>query len=194
MRITITFTEQQMLAIHDEADARNNSNKLAEVVDQKVGDASARSIDFIGLLGEVAFADIFGIERDASISPRSGSVDFVSNSQNVEVKASRYPTAHLLVPAYSINGEWTTKEVCHAYVLMLVDIDQRRVTFAGWTGRNRLINPDRLGHFKGAMRRSFIMHQDDLTPLDEATAGMTVFAAKAKGNTVELTDEPTAGR
>lgn len=194
MRITITFTDKQMHDIHDEADARNNSNQMAGVVDQKVGDDSARSIDFIGLLGEVAFADIFGIERDASIGPRSGSVDFVSNGQNVEVKASRYPNAHLLVPSYHIEGRWTTKEACHAYVLMLVDIDQRRVTFAGWTGRNRLINPDRLGHFKGAMRRSFIMHQDDLTPLDEATAGMTVFAAKAKGHTVELTDEPTAGR
>ena len=29
---------------------------------------------------------------------------------------------------------------------------------------------------------------------DLTTAGMTVFAAKAKGHTVELTDEPTAGR
>lgn len=194
MRISISFTDKQMHDIHDEADARNHSNKMAGVVDQKVGDASARSIDFIGLLGEVAFADIFGVERDSSISPRSGSVDFVSNGQNVEVKASRYPNAHLLVPAYHIDGRWTTKEVCQAYVLMLVDIDRRRVTFAGWTGRNGLINPDRLGHFKGAMRRSFIMHQDDLTPLDEATAGMTVFAAKAKGHTVELTDEPTTGR
>lgn len=194
MRITITFTDKQMRDIHDESDARNNSNQMAGVVDQKVSDASARSIDFIGLLGEVAFADIFGLERDASIGPRSGSVDFVSNGQNVEVKASRHPTAHLLVPAYHIEGEWTTKEVCHAYVLMLVDIDKCRVTFAGWTTREKLITPDRLGHFKPASRLSFIMRQDDLTPLDEATASMTVFAAKAKGHTVELTDEPTAGR
>lgn len=190
MRIKITFTPEDMIKIHDMAAARNNANRIGNVLNQKVGDASDVSIDFIGLLGEVGFSRIFGLTLDDSIGPRSGSVDFISNGQNIEVKSSKYPNAHLLVPSYLIDGVYTTKEVCQVYVLMIIVIDCRTVEFAGWTTREKLITPERLGHFKGSMRKSFIMHQDDLTPLDEVTARTTLWVARKEGHNVELTDSP----
>jgi hypothetical protein len=194
MRIRITFTPEDMIKIHDGAAARNHANRLGNVVNQKVSDSSDLSIDFVGLLGEVGFSRIFGLPLDESVGPRSGSVDFVNNGVNIEVKSSKHKTAHLLVPAYLIGGVQTTKEVCQVYVLMLVDIDRRTVEFAGWTTREQLINPDRLGHFKGSMRKSFIMHQDDLTPLDEVTARTVLWVARKEGHNVELTDDPDYAR
>lgn len=190
MRLKITLTPEDMIKIHDMAAARNNANRIGNVVNQKITDTSDLSIDFVGLLGEVGFSRIFGLPLDESIGPRSGSVDFVSNGHNIEVKSSKHATAHLLVPSYFIGGVYTTKEICQVYVLMLVVIDCRTVEFAGWTTREKLITPERLGHFKGSMRKSFIMHQDDLTPLDEVTARTTLWVARKEGHNVELTDGP----
>ena len=194
MRIRIKLTPEDMVKIHDGAAARNHSNRLANVLNQKIGDSSDVSIDFIGLLGEVGFSRIFGLPLDTSIGPRSGSVDFVSNGNNIEVKSSKHKFAHLLVPSCLINGVHTTKEICQVYALMIVDVDCRTVEFAGWTTREKLITPERLDHFKGSMRKSFIMHQDDLTPLDEATARTTLWTARKEGHDVELTDDPDFAR
>ena len=189
MRLRINFTPDDMIKIHDGAAARNQSNRLANVANQKIGDGSEVSIDFTGLLGEVAFSRIFGLPMDDTIGPRSGSVDFVSNGINVEVKSSKHRNAHLLVPSYLIGGTYTTKEMCQVYVLMIVNIDNRTVDFAGWTTREKLINDEHLGHFKGAMRKSFIMHQDDLDQLDEATLRTTLWVSRKEGHNVELTDD-----
>lgn len=178
-----------MIATHAEAAARNQVSRLAGVADQQIGGQSALTTDFIGLLGEVAFSIFFDCERDSDVSVRSGSIDFISNGKAVEVKSSKYPNAHLLVPSYEIGGKTTTKEYCDAYVLMLVDIDARTVTFAGWAERDELINPRTLEYFRNSSRLSFVLPQDALHQLDEYTAGWIVAAAKAKGHNVSLTSD-----
>jgi hypothetical protein len=190
MRISVGFTENEMFAIHDEASKRHQVSRLAGIADQKIGEMSHPvSADFIGLLGEVAFSQMFDAERDKDIRARSGSIDFTSNGKYVEVKSSKHPNAHLLVPAYEINGSMTTKEYCHAYVLMLVDLAKRTVTFAGWAARDELITPERLEYFRGSSRQSFVLPQESLHQLDDATATWLVAAAKAKGHKVGLTDQ-----
>lgn len=183
------FTVVEMTDIHEEASKRHQVSRLAGIADQKIGEMSHPvSADFIGLLGEVAFSMIFDVERDKDIRARSGSIDFMSNGQAVEVKTSKHPNAHLLVPAYEIDGKMTTKEYCHAYVLMLVDLPAKTVKFAGWASRDELINPDRLEYFRGAARQSFVLPQSALHQLDDLTASWLVAAAKAKGHKVGLTN------
>lgn len=176
-----------MEEIHDEAAARHSVSRMAGVVDRQIGGQSSLSTDFVGLLGEVAFSIMFDCERDKDIRARSGSIDFISNGQAVEVKSSKYPTAHLLVPAYLIDGKPGTKEYCHAYVLMLVDIEARTVTFAGWATRDALINEANLRDFRGYGRESFVLSQAELQQLDDQTNARLAEAAKAKGHVVELT-------
>jgi len=189
MRISVTFTEKEMEDIHDEAAKRHQVSRLAGHPDQRIGDmGNAVSADFIGLLGEVAFSQIFDAERDKDIRARSGSIDFTSNGQAVEVKSSKHRNAHLLVPAYFFDGKPGTKEYCHAYVLMLVDLTNRTITFAGWASREELIIPERLDYFKGSSRQSFVLPQEALHQLDDVTATWLVAAAKAKGHRVCLTE------
>lgn len=181
-----------MIEAHDEASKRHQVSRLAGVTNQAVSDGHPISVDFIGLLGEIGFSHIFGIERDKTVSARSGSIDFTSNGHNIEIKSSKHKNAHLIVPAYEIP-EWAgggcgVKEYNHVYCLMTVDIDNRHVTFAGWTQRDKIINQDRLEYFRGSDRKSFVLPQEDLDQLDEMTARWLVIMAKGQGHRVELTE------
>lgn len=181
-----------MIEAHDEASKRHQVSRLAGVTNQAVSDGHPISVDFIGLLGEIGFSHIFGIERDNTVSARSGSIDFASNGHNIEIKSSKHKNAHLIVPAYEIpewaGGGWGVKEYNHVYCLMTVDIENRHVTFAGWTQRDKIINQDRLEYFRGSDRKSFVLPQEDLDQLDEMTARWLVIMAKGQGHRVELTE------
>lgn len=188
MRIRIKLDEITMTQAEAESLARHESSRAAGVPDQHVGKQSGKVMDLVGLLGEIAFSKIFNMERDDTVSPRSGSVDFMaSNGQSVEVKSSHHPNPHLLVPSYEINGEITTKELVDIYALMRVEYNERSVTFMGWANRAEVIRPDRLQYFRGASRLSFVVPPEDMQQLDELTAGWLVLALKAKGEIVELT-------
>lgn len=192
MRLRITLSKDMVEKVEVEALARHQASRDAGVANQQVGKQSAAVTDIVGLMGEVGFAGIFGMERDDTVGPRSGTADFVAdNGDLIEVKSSHHPNPHLLVPAYQIDGVWTTKEQIAVYVLMQVDYQARAVTFMGWADRKDVVNPDRLERFRGADRMSFVVPPGDLAQLDELTAGVLVWDAKARGHTVELT-APTA--
>jgi hypothetical protein len=177
-----------MIDAHTEASQRHQVSRLAGVTNQVVADGNPISVDFIGLLGEIGFAIIFSQDRDKTVSARSGSVDFNFNGLNFEIKSSKYKNAHLLVPAYVIDGKTTVKEHCHVYCLMIVNIDERHVTFAGWTERKNIIDESRLEYFRGSSRQSFVLSQDKLEQLDDLTAHWLVVMIKSKGHRVELTE------
>jgi hypothetical protein len=188
VRIRIKLDDITMTQAEAESLARHESSRAAGVPDQHVGKQSGKVMDLVGLLGEIAFSKIFSMERDDTVSPRSGSVDFMAgNGQSVEVKSSHHVNPHLLVPSYEINGEITTKELVDIYALMRVEYNERSVTFMGWANRAEVIRPDRLQHFRGAGRLSFVVPPEDMRQLDELTAGWLVLSLKAKGEIVELT-------
>ena len=104
-----------------EAAARNRSSRESGVADQQVGRQSPLVTDIVGLMGEVGFAGIFNLQRDDTVCPRSGGADFTGfGGELIEVKSSHHPEPHLIVPAYQIEGAWTTKENIEVYVLMQV--------------------------------------------------------------------------
>lgn len=186
MKLRIHLSEQSMIDAHAEASKRHQVSRLAGVTNQAESDGHPISVDFIGLLGEIGFAAIFNdCERDSEIYARSGSIDFTINGYNVEIKSSKHPAAHLLVPAYEIDGKMTVKEYNHIYCLMIVNIDERHVTFAGWTQRQNIINPDRLEYFRGSNRQSFVLSQDKLDQLDDITAHWLAVMGKGKGHKIE---------
>jgi hypothetical protein len=188
MRLRITLSKDMIEKVEVEALARHQASRDAGVVNQQVGKQSSAVTDIVGLMGEVGFSGIFGMERDDTVGPRSGTADFTSeNGELIEVKSSHHPNPHLLVPAYQINGEWTTKEPISIYVLMQVDYPARAVTFMGWADRKDVVNKDRLERFRGADRLSFVVPPEDLIQLDEITCGVLVWDAKTRGQTVELT-------
>jgi hypothetical protein len=188
MKIRIKFDDITMTQAEAESLARHESSRAAGVPDQHVGKQSGKVMDLVGLLGEIAFSRIFSMERDDTVSPRSGSVDFIAgNGQSVEVKSSHHSNPHLLVPSYEINGEITTKELVDIYALMRVEYNERSVTFMGWASRSEVIRPDRLQHFRGAGRLSFVVPPEEMRQLDELTASWLVLFLKAKGEIVELT-------
>jgi len=178
-----------MLAAHAEASKRYQVSRLAGVANNTEHDGHHISADFTGLLGEIGFAAMFNdCERDKEIYARSGSIDFTINGYNVEIKASKHKTAHLIIPSYLIDGKMTVKEYNHIYCLMVVNIENRSVSFAGWTQREKLIREDRLEYFRGSKRQSFVMPQEELDQLDELTAHWMVVMLKGKGYDVRLTD------
>lgn len=190
MRLRIYFDEQTMIDAHTEASKRHQVSRLAGVTNQVISDGNPISVDFVGLLGEIGFSYLFNNgERDKEIYARSGSIDFTINGYNLEIKSSKHKSAHLLVPAYEIDGKRTVKEYNHIYCLMIVNIDERHVTFAGWTQRENIINPDRLEYFRGSDRQSFVLSQDKLDQLDDITAHWLQIMAKQKGHKVELTEQ-----
>lgn len=171
-----------------EAAARHEASRAAGICDRKVGKQSGQVTDLVGLLGEIGFAKLFGLERDDTIEARSGSVDFIAkNGQSIEVKASHHPNPHLLIPAYLINGELTTKEMVDIYALMRVDYNERRVVFMGWAERRHVIHPGRLQYFRGAERQSFVVPPEELTQLEDHVAQDLAADAGRRGDIVELT-------
>lgn len=187
-RLRITLSQDELEKLEVEALARSQSCRDAGVADQKVGNQSASVTDLVGIMGEAGFAGLFNMERDDTVSPRSGTPDFIaSNGELIEVKSSHHPNPHLLVPAYQIDGVWTTKEPIDIYVLMQVQYHDRAVVFMGWARRPDVINETRLERFRGADRLSFVVPPGDLTQLDQFTAGAVAFEAKLKGKIVELT-------
>jgi hypothetical protein len=73
------------------------------------------------------------------------------------------------------------------YVLMRVEYNDRAVTFMGWAERSEVIRPDRLQHFRGASRLSFVVPPEEMRQLDDMTATWLAASLKAKGEIVELT-------
>lgn len=188
MRLRIKLDDITMTQAEAESLARHESSRAAGVPDQHVGKQSGAVMDLVGLLGEIAFSKLFSMERDDTVSPRSGTVDFMAaNGQSVEVKSSHHINPHLLVPSYEINGEITTKELVDIYVLMRVEYNDRAVTFMGWANRAEVIRPDRLQHFRGAGRLSFVVPPEEMKQLDDMTATWLALSLKAKGEIVELT-------
>lgn len=186
MRLRIKLDDATLERAEAEAKARHEVSRAAGVVDRQIGKQSSVVTDLVGLLGEIAFARIFGYDRDDTVSARSGTADFVAdNGDLIEVKSSYHDNPHLLVPAYLIDGKWTTKEPIAVYVLMRVEYQDKAVTFMGWTTREGFIDEEHLGFFRGTDRRSFIMPPDDLLDLDEVTAGVLAWTAKAQGHDVE---------
>lgn len=189
MKLRVYLSEQTMIDAHTEACSRHQVSRLAGINNQVISDGNPITADFIGLLGEIGFSILFNnSERDSDVYARSGSIDFTINGYNIEVKSSKHKNAHLLVPSYEIDGVMTVKEHNHIYALMIVDIDNRHVTFGGWTIRDKLIIPACLQNFRGASRQSFVMCQEDLYQLDDQTYHWLEVMAKCKGHKVELTD------
>lgn len=189
MRLTVFLSEQAMLAAHAEASQRYQVSRLAGISNNTEHSGHPISADFTGLLGEIGFAAMFNdCERDEEIYARSGSIDFTINGHNVEIKSSKHETAHLVIPAYEIEGKMTVKEYNHIYCLMIVNVEKRYVSFAGYTQRDKLIRDDRLQYFRGSKRQSFVMCQEELDQLDDITAHWMVVMLKGKGLDVRLTD------
>ena len=177
-----------MVHAEAEAAARHEASRAAGVEDRKVGNQSPVVTDLVGLLGEIGFAKMFGLERDDTISARSGSVDFIAdNGDSIEVKSSHHENPHLLIPAYNIEGVMTTKENIDTYVLMRVEYHARRVVFMGWAAGADVIRDDRLEYFRGAGRLSFVMAPDELNQLDADTIEIVKADAARRGEIVELT-------
>ena len=193
MKLRVYLSEQTMIDAHAEASKRHQVSRLAGITNQVISDGNPITADFVGLLGEIGFSILFNnSERDSDVYARSGSIDFTINGYNVEIKSSKHKNAHLLVPAYEIpewaGGGFGVKEYNHIYALMIVDIDNRYVTFAGWTTRDKLIIPACLQNFRGGSRQSFVMCQEDLYQLDDQTHHWLEVMAKCKGHKVELTE------
>jgi hypothetical protein len=188
MTLKVKLDEQTMRNAEVEAQARSNASRMAGIVDQRVGSLSGNVADLVGLLGEIGFAKIFGMQRDDTVYARSGTADFVADDGTlIEVKSSHHDNPHLLVPAYRINDKWTTKEDIGVYALMHVNYDDSLITFKGWCQRDDLIRDDRLEHFRGANRLSFVLPPAELRQLDSLTEGYLAWFAKNRGDQVTTT-------
>lgn len=189
MSLRIKLDDGTMRHAEAEAAARGEASRAAGVADQRVGMQSGQVMDLVGLLGEIGFSRIFGLERDDTVYARSGSVDFFAkNGQAIEVKSSHHQNPHLLVPAYSLpewaGGGYGTKEFIDVYALMRVDYNDRAVTFMGWAERGDLIREDRLEYFRGASRLSFVLPPDQLRQLDPAVERDVAQDARKNGHEV----------
>lgn len=188
MRPRIKLPDHVIRHAEAEALSRHEASRAAGVVDRQLGRQSSAVTDIVGLLGEVAFSKLFGLDRDDTVGARSGTVDFVArNGQAIEVKSSHHDNPHLLVPAYLIGGIMTTKEQVDVYVLMRIEYNDRAVTFMGWAERADVIRDDRLEYFRGAPRQSFVLPPDELRQLDPDTARSVASDAMGRGEIVELT-------
>jgi hypothetical protein len=188
VKLSITLSDDVIRHAEAEAAARHDASRAANICDRKIGKQSPMVTDLVGLLGEIGFSKLFSLERDDTIEARSGSVDFIAgNGQSIEVKASHHANPHLLIPAYLIAGEMTTKELVDIYVLMRIDYNARKVFFMGWAKRCDVIRPDRLQYFRGADRQSFVVPPEEMTQLEDHVARALAEDVASRGEIVELT-------
>ena len=104
---------------------RNITNRLVANMDveEKIQN------DMYGALAEVFVAELLNV-------PWSGEVDSPDNiadaGEDIEVKSSRYRTAHLIVRPRSHRANPTEYIKSHRYVLVTYDTNSLDFTFAGW--------------------------------------------------------------
>ena len=104
---------------------RNITNRLVAKMDVE----EQIQNDIYGALAEVFVADLLNV-------PWSGGVDSPDNiadaGEDIEVKSSRYRTAHLIVRPRSHRANPTEYIKSHRYVLVTYDTNSLDFTFAGW--------------------------------------------------------------
>lgn len=191
MGLRITLDSKTVEAAETEARMRHEVSRGAGIVDRQIGRQSPMVTDLVGLLGEIGFGLMFDLKRDDTVEVRSGGVDFYGKDGTaIEVKSTHHKRPHLLVPAYAMPaGGHGTKEAIDVYALMRVDYQARAVDFLGWCGRGDLIREDRLQHFNGADRLSFVLPCTELKQFEPEVERALAEDAAARGLQVSLTSD-----
>ena len=104
---------------------RNVTNRLVAVMDVE----EQIQNDIYGAMAEVFVADLLNV-------PWSGEADSPDNiadvGEDIEVKSSRYKSAHLIVRPRRHRMDPTEYIKSHRYVLVTYDTSSLDFTFAGW--------------------------------------------------------------
>lgn len=130
-------------------------NRSSGVKDAKIGKQDGFVADQDAIIGELAFAKLFNVWPDLSLSARSGSYDMLVGRSRVDVKTTREPNGRLL-STLKANPD------VDVYVLAVIAGDE--VRFPGYAKAKDLIHESRitdLGHGK-----TYAMRQADLRQWD----------------------------
>lgn len=148
--------EDQALA-RDFAARRYANNRSAGVSDARVGyGGDDTDPDYVGMMGEIAFGRVFGLEPDWSVEPRKGGVDYQVGGLGIDVKATHWRNGRLLAT------HWKTEDDT-VYVLAIVN--QLDVFFPGWAYACELIRPERKRELIED-KPTYAMNQAELRPME----------------------------
>lgn len=132
-RPRIDFDDNELVICQQTATRRHQNNRGAGVTDRQRGNQDKIAIDIDGVIGEFAAAKLLNVCPDMTVNTRSGGHDLISRKgAKVDVKATRRQDGRLL-------GEIKKKDnPCDVHMLMIVD--DRSATFAGWAWGHELFD------------------------------------------------------
>lgn len=166
MRYVKLTYEEQALAI-DIGAQRYSSNRTSGTVDRR-RDALMTEVgpDEWGMMGEMGFAKLMGIEPDLNIAPRQGTTDFVIGGIGIDVKATPRKRGQLIATPSKVHCNDSD-----VYVLAIVNC--LMVSFPGWAMDYELLNPSR----KTDLGRgpTYALRQEELRPIETLIADLSPF-------------------
>jgi hypothetical protein len=168
-----------------------------------VGNQSNEKTDFLGVCGEMGYSLIWGVQRDETVCPRHGSIDFIMpGGIKTEVKATDYKNGHLLASAKELQerilpaghpvirgdkgGLIGVHEPADHYALILIDDYKEELIYAGHATFAQLINQETVKRMKAGYKESFALPQSALTLPDLPTMHQLAHAAQERGNEVRI--------
>lgn len=153
-----TLSQTDQITVRELAKQRYESNRKANVRNQKIGKQTNEFTDLQGLGGEFTFCRLLDLEPDTTIHPRSSMSDngdlSLGDGTKVDVKTTHYPTGKLLVVP------WKVKNVEY-YVLMVGTFPTFR--YNGAMHRDEILKASRLGSL--GYGQTYIAHQSELEEL-----------------------------
>ena len=186
-----------------EASQRYSSNRAAGVINAKVGNQSNEKTEFLGVCGEMGYSLIWGVQRDETVCPRHGSIDFIMpGGIKTEVKATDYLTGHLLASAKELQestlpaghpairgakgGLIGVHQPADHYALILIDGHKEELIYAGYATFAQLINQETVKRMKTGYKESFALPQSVLTLPTLPCMDQLAHAAQERGNEVRI--------
>lgn len=133
----VKLDEREIRLAMETAVARRTANRRSAVRDGQMGKQDPWQTDIDGVIGEFAFAKLFGYFPDLTAIPRTGTPDFTTREgKSVDVKATRLPNGRLVATPKKAT------QPSDLYALMVLDDDG--ATFCGWIEGTKLFSDENL--------------------------------------------------
>ena len=144
--------------------SRYQNNRVASVLDKKIGPQSCDITDLDGICGEFAFCKAFNLYPDMSLEPRKGGFDLVWNGKKIDIKTTRYKTGKLLATK--------DKKLEDSDIYALIIKNDQNYTIAGWCYCEELIKNSNLVDLGYGL--TYCLSQEKLRNISDLTSRVVV--------------------
>jgi hypothetical protein len=158
----VALSEEQLARCKTYAEQRSQPKRQSNVTNRRIGKQSDFDLDYLGLRGEFAFSEVFGLPvhqiTTNLLQGDGGHKDFDLVGQSVSVKTRPKNRRFFLVPQYLYPPKADL-------MVMLEEIDEANILLKGWCTRQDFI--DRHEELDLGYGRTRAIRDHSLRPMDE---------------------------